>query len=301
MTKSGDRLAYTRSVLDTNIWRFPMPGTDGAATPPAHLVSSTRLEQGPKFSPDGEHIAFASNRGGAPEIWISDREGVDAVQLTSFNGPATGSPFWSPDGKQIVFDSRPDGNPDIYVISAQGGLPRRITSDPAQDVVPSWSRDGTWIYFVSNRTGRFEVWKTPVEGGGAVQVTRGGGFHGFESPDGEYFYYAKSTTEPGLWRVPVAGGAEEPFLESLRGGFWGYWTLSGRDLFYLERTDTEADGIRYFLHRHDVGTRQDRVVMQMPKRPFNAGLSVSPDGKWILYTQVDQSDTDILLVNDFNQ
>jgi Tol biopolymer transport system component len=301
ISRAGDRLAYSRILFDTNIWRYPMPGTGAEGQDPVRLVSSTRLEQGPKFSPDGERITFASNRGGSPEIWLGDGEGANAVQLTSFDGPATGSPFWSPDGREIVFDSRPNGNPDIYVVSTQGGAPRRITTEPSQDVVPSWSRDGKSIYFASNRSGRFEVWKAPAQGGAAIQVTRHGGFHGFESPDGKYLYYAKSTVDPGLWRVPASGGREEPVLESLRGGFWAYWTLSGQRLFYLDRGETEAEGIRYYLRRLDLESGQDRLIMRMPKRPFNSGLSISPDGKWILYTQVDQSDTDIMLVDDFRE
>jgi hypothetical protein len=46
----------------------------------------------------------------------------------------------------------------------------------------------------------------PSSGGEAAQVTRQGGFEGFESPDGKYFYYAKGRDIPGIWRIPVAGG-----------------------------------------------------------------------------------------------
>ena len=56
---------------------------------------------------------------------------------------------------------------DVYVISAEGGPARRLTNDPAEDIVPSWSRDGRWIYFGSNRTFAYEIWKAPAEGGRA--------------------------------------------------------------------------------------------------------------------------------------
>src|SRR5262249_24878949 len=155
-----------------------------------------------QYSPDGERIVFASSRSGTSEIWVCDREGQNSIQLTSMNGPATGTPHWSPDSRHIAIDSRPGGNPDIYVIGLEVGTPRRLTSDPSQEVVPSWSRDGRWIYFASNRTGTYQIWKAPAEGGPAVQVTKGGGFHGHESMDGRYLYYAKSANQPGLWRVP---------------------------------------------------------------------------------------------------
>jgi hypothetical protein len=39
-----------------------------------------------------------------------------------------------------------------------------------------------------------------------------GGFAAFASPNGKYVYYAKNRSVPGLWRVPVDGGTEEPVL-----------------------------------------------------------------------------------------
>lgn len=300
VSPQGRRLAYTRWVLDTNVWRFPLDPTHSPQVKPARLISSTRLDQGPQYSPDGERIAFASNRSGAWEIWISDRDGLNSSQLTSINGPVTGTPHWSPDNRHIAFDSRPDGNPDIYIIGVEGGTPRRLTTDPSQEVVPSWSRDGRWVYFASNRTGLYQIWKMPAEGGSAVQVTKGGGFHGHESFDGRQLYYAKSPNQPGLWKVPVDGGEETPVLESLHGGFWGYWDVTATGIYYVERRDIERAGFRYFLNFRDFASNHDRQVLAFDKRPFNSGLAISPDGRWCLYTQADQSDTDIMLVDDFH-
>jgi len=138
------------------------------------------------------------------------RDGRNPSQLTSFDEPAVGSPYWSPDGQQIVFDARPGGNPDVYVIDLKGSAPRRMTSDPSEEIVPTWSRDGKWIYFASNRTFAYEMWKMPAVGGPAVQVTHKGGFHGLESPDGRFLYYAKSPNLPGLWRVPWTVARKPP-------------------------------------------------------------------------------------------
>ena len=68
------------------------------------LIASTRSNHTPQFSPDGEKIAFESDRSGTHEIWICDRDGTNPIQLTNFGGPHVGWPRWSPDGKQIVFE-----------------------------------------------------------------------------------------------------------------------------------------------------------------------------------------------------
>ena len=191
----------------------------------------------PQISPDGDRIAFESNRSGSPEVWVCDRDGRGAVQLTSFVDVNAGSPSWSPDGRWIAFDAAPDGNADIYVISADGGSPRPLTTEWSEELIPSWSRDGKWIYFSSNRTGIFQVWKAPAAGGEAVQVTKKGGFVGFESPDGQFVFYAKPEGSPrdpaAVWRVPAEGGEEVAVLDSprpVKGGAWA--AVEQGDLFH---------------------------------------------------------------------
>ena len=70
-----------------------------------------------------------------------------------------------------------------------------MTTDPANDDIPSYSRDGKWLYFASSRTGRNEIWKMAAEGGAAVQVTKNGGLVAFESTDGKWLYYSKSAND----------------------------------------------------------------------------------------------------------
>src|SRR4051794_33456596 len=76
-------------------------------SPAAQSISSTD-DYHPQYSPDGSKIAFASRRSGKEEIWVVNSDGSSPVQLTSFNGPATGCPRWSADGKSLAFDSRAD-------------------------------------------------------------------------------------------------------------------------------------------------------------------------------------------------
>ena len=299
VTADGRRVALSRWVVDTNIWRFSLDPAQPSSVKPARLISSTRHDQGPQYSPDGERIAFASNRSGTSEIWMCDREGANATRLTSMNGPATGTPHWSPDSRQIAFDSRPDGNPDIYIVGAAGGALRRLTTDASEEVVPTWSRDGRAVYFASNRSGTYQIWKMPVEGGSPVQVTKGGGLHGHESPDGRLLYFAKSPNQPGLWKVPVDGGEETPVLESLRGGFWGYWEVTAAGIYYVDRREVASGDYRYFLNFRDFTSNRDRRVLSFDKRPFNSGLAISPDGRWCLYAQVDRSESEIMLIDNF--
>jgi Tol biopolymer transport system component len=295
VSRQGNRLAYVQSAFDTNIWRTEIPESKGRSNPPTKLIASTNLDQGPQYSPDGKRIAFESTRSGSYEIWVCDSNGANLVQLTSFDR-TTGTPRWSPDGRRIAFDSRIETHSDIYVISAEGGSPRRLTTETSDDVVPSWSRDGRWIYFASNRTGVHQVWKVPAEGGEAVQVTRGGGFAAFESPDGKFVYYT-AFKAPGIWRVAVEGGDEAEVLDQPKLGYWGNWAVVDGGIYFVNVEVKQHPTIEFF----SFSTGRVRQISTMEKEAVlgGPGFAISPDGRWILYAQVDQSGSDIVLVENF--
>ena len=106
--------------------------------------TATRLSDGtagdsdPAWSPDGNRIAFKSDRGGNTDIYVMHADGTDITRLTN---TATGArePAWSPDGSRIAFTSL-GGNYDIYVMNADGTGVTRVTDDPRLDVGAAWRR-----------------------------------------------------------------------------------------------------------------------------------------------------------------
>jgi Tol biopolymer transport system component/DNA-binding winged helix-turn-helix (wHTH) protein len=297
----GNRLAYASGVWSENIWRVPIGVGHHGGKPEEFITSGASEEEGPQYSPDGRHIAFQSTRSGNFEIWRADADGSNMVQLTSFGGPLTGTPRWSPDGSHISFDTRPGQHPNVYVVSADGGPPRRFVNDTADEGVASWSHDGRWIYYASNRTGEWQVWKRTVDGGGQpVQVTKNGGFAPLEAPDGESIYYTKFD-DHGVWQVPVVGGEEVKILqdEPFR-GYWGYFAVGHDGLYFVGDTGTGGKrqaGIKFY----DYGTKKITNICDMEKAPYEGapGLSVSPDGRYILYVQLDEARNNLMLAENF--
>jgi Tol biopolymer transport system component len=95
-------LIYTSANFDNNIWKVPLTGTHrGIAT---SLISSTRNEFEPDYSPDGRSVTFESDRSGSEEIWMTNAEGKGAIQLTSFGAGLSSVPRWAPDSRRIAFD-----------------------------------------------------------------------------------------------------------------------------------------------------------------------------------------------------
>jgi Tol biopolymer transport system component/DNA-binding winged helix-turn-helix (wHTH) protein len=262
---------------------------EGAQTT-AILTSSSGRNEGPRPSPDGKRLVFMSDRAGTLEIWVSNRDGSQAVKLTNLNG--CGTPRWSPDGKWIAFDTVGNGAQGVYLISAAGGTPRALVADRAENSVPSWSNDGKWIYFGSNRSGQDQVWKIAPEGGPPIQVTRRGGFAAWESPDGQTLYYANSRFEnPEIWQMPVTGGIETIFSGAVRPKSWAAWSVTEHGIFFCPHEGPNDPPAVAF---YDFATRLTRQVSLLDKSPF--WLAATANGREIFYDQTGRDESSILLV-----
>jgi Tol biopolymer transport system component len=143
IARSGHYLAYSRWFADSNVWRLEIPSVTKKIGKPEQLISSTWEDRSAQYSPDGARIAFRSDRSGTNEIWVCDSSGANPFQVTSFQGPLTGTPRWSPDGKHLAFDSRPQGHSDIYTISAVGAPPHHYERlrKRCSELVTQWQVD----------------------------------------------------------------------------------------------------------------------------------------------------------------
>jgi Tol biopolymer transport system component len=277
-------LAYSLTLHNTDIWRLELDDTGGAVRPATKLIDSTRIDHTPQYSPDGSRIAFGSNRSGNHEIWVSRSDGSNAMPLTSFDRPYVADPRWSPDGRFIAFGVQAEQSL-VYVISSDGGTPRRVVAGD----LDGWSRDGKWIYFDSDLAGKHEIWKAPVNEGNPVQVTRSGGTGGLESPDGRFLYYKKTANGiTSLWKVPVEGGEEVRILDSL---YDQYFVVAERGIYFF----SEAERIQFYSFT----TRKVETVAELPKHTWAFGLDVSPDGRWLVYSEFEPLQGDLMLVENF--
>jgi Tol biopolymer transport system component/tRNA A-37 threonylcarbamoyl transferase component Bud32 len=285
------RLVFTRTIRDANIWRVALGG--GAQTPEKIAVSSFR-EVAPHYSPDGSRLAFHSNRSGSVQIWVSNADGSNPVQITSMKELATtGTPRWSPDGKRLAFDSNTTGTYQIYVMNGDGGQARQVTTDTARNFTAWWSADGRSIYYTSDRSGRLEIWRIPADGGTSEQITRNGASSVSLSPDGQWLYFIKNEGIDGLWRMPVAGGPETRVVDAL----WRFnYVATNSGVYYTSRPEEgpRRGSVQYF----DFATRRHTEIATMDA-PADLGVAISPDGKYLLFTKIDHLGADLMLVEKF--
>ena len=280
-------LLYTASAQNWNIWQMPL--VHDKAVMPVRLISSSGRNHSPRYSPDGSRIAFVSDRSGHWEIWLCNQNGGDPIQLTHIGGSWVGGLSWSPDGRQIAFDARPKGHSAIFLISSNGGLPRQLEENPFEDRMPFWSHDGQWIYFNSSRSGKIGIWKKPVGGGGAIKVLDEG-FRGREDWGRSRIYYDLPNAS-GIRSSDLAGQHSVLLKATAMSSPHLNWDLTSGGIVFVNR-DMHGGGLWFCSYAAEtarqIGIVGEDLVDDIP------GLTISPDGKYILYTQRDYTSSDIL-------
>jgi len=297
----ASRVAWVNQLWDLNIYRIPANGVGK----PTKLIASTLRDQGATYSPDGS-IAFISDRSGSKEIWLAKGDGSGQVQVTHFGGPSIDHLQWSPDGRMVAFDARPHGYSDIFTLECDSartrcGEPKPLSMAPA--VIPSWSADGESIYFASDRTGNWEIWRVAVSGGRPSQVTNNGGYMSRESRDGKWLYFSKNMRDS-IWRTPGSQAQNRTAFGEAQVIGPPYkvktddWTITPDEIVFLDpATRTHPAAIRAYR----IATGRTRLILELtellPDTRGNMGISVSADSRWVLYSQLDRSGSNVMVAD----
>ena len=292
-------LAWVRDMSANSLWRMP---AIRSSERPERLVQSAAVDIDADWSGNARMV-FRSDRSGVTELWIAKADGTNPFQATRFRGPFVGDPHWSPDGRSVAFTSHMTGNPDVFVMRCDEDRPvcsepRQLTRSRHPDANPTWSNDGRWVYFSSSRSGDYEVWRTPSDGNGEPErITWSGGYLARESADGTWLYFSKLWQSRGFWRIalPAQGPrqAETPVALNVPFRAGATWALGTRELFYypsVEDPRVPFPAIRAV----ELETGRSRELA-LDKISLGRGLSLSPDGRWLLRSQIDRAATLVML------
>ena len=295
----GDRLVYSRTMEDEDIYRFDPPGS---ARP---IAQSSLMDTNAQFSPDGRRMVYCSARSGdALELWVAGSDGTQPERLTRGPGRWQCSPSWSPDGKHIAFDSRAeDGSWHVWTIGVDGGIPRQITAHAGDQVRPTWSRDGRWLYFIWKHDGTDDIWRIPWPGGPLERVTHGGSVSaGRESTDGTGIWYKRDLGDVPLFFQPLAGGAARPVIPCVASG---RFAIGRGGLYYMPCQPAGSRSHDARIRVLNVTTGEDRLfgtlneVLWPPSGRTDGCFAISPDGRMLLYSRLANRGADLMLIENF--
>jgi len=197
---------------------------------PVQLTTHAGLDLHPSFSPQGDAVAFASDRSGTFELYVRALSGHATEVALTADGRHNVQPAWSPDGSSIAYYSH--GRGGIWIMPARGGTPRQLVAEGSH---PAWSADGRRIAFQSDEPADVTPSAFGAQSSATINVvnadgtdrrpltTAGQPFGGHASPawtrDGRFVAFSvfEGGDSNGVWVVSTETGKVLPLLRGRRG------------------------------------------------------------------------------------
>ncbi|QUL36936.1 amidohydrolase family protein [Erythrobacter sp. JK5] len=229
---------------------YTMPITGGT---PTRIAEGLSWEVQPRFSPDGQRIAYTSDRGGGDNIWVMNRDGSDKRQVTKEDFRLLNQPTWSPDGEFIAAKKhfttqRSAGTGEIWMYHVSGGGGVQVVERASESLQkelgePVFSPDGSAIYYTRNttpgstfiyaqdsQTGIFAIEKHELATGEVTTAVDGygGAVRPAPSPDGKEIAFVRRDKDTSqLWVKEFASGRERMIYDALDLDLQETWAVYG--------------------------------------------------------------------------
>ncbi|RMH18101.1 MAG: amidohydrolase [Acidobacteria bacterium] len=213
-----------------DIYLLPIGGGEAEA-----ISSGLPWDMQPRFSPDGEHIAFTSDEGGGDNVWIMRRDGSERTQVTKEDFRLLNNAVWTPDGEYLAarkhFTSRRSlGAGEIWLYHRSGGSGLQMTERPndQKDLgEPAFSPDGRYLYF-------------------SQDATPGPVFEYNKDPNGQIYV---------IKRLDRESGEIETFIDGAGGAVRPTPSPDGRSLAFVRRVSYKTS-----LFVHDLASGENRLL-----------------------------------------
>jgi TolB protein len=159
------------------------------------------------LSPNGEQVAFNSNKSGTINMWMVSLAGGGPKQLTFSESGRVGFPCWSRDGQFLAFETAQGEESYVTVMAASGGPSIQLTLD-GQSFPYSWSPDGDKIAFAGERDGVWNVYWISRSTKEQKRLTNYAQLNAFVrypewSPQGNEIVYEYAETTGNIWLMEL--------------------------------------------------------------------------------------------------
>jgi len=200
-----------------------------------HLVVS------PRFSPDGNFLAYSSYHSGNQNLYLTDLRQGQVTRAISRRKGMNLAPAWAPDGKSMIVTLSKDGSPDLYRIDREGKILQRLTKKAGINVSPTWSPDGKQIAFVSDRGGTPQVYIMDLKRHTVRRLTFEGGENTEPawSPKGDMIAY--TGLRQGEYQIFVVNPDDPLATKQISSGPGDFesptWSPDGKQIAFSRRKD----------------------------------------------------------------
>jgi len=212
VTGGVGRIAYMRRSLESGSFHIYLITPDGKTEVNLNDEADLATYSGPSWSPDGQQIAFASDRSGNANynIYVMNLDGSNLRAVVEDTG-GDFAPSWSPDGQKILFQARRSNTTrwDIYVVNLDGSGEQVLANTTLDEQLPTWSPDGSKILYQAGRDSiGTDIYVANADGSGVARLTSGNGrLHSSPawSPDGTQIAFESNLHQAVvLGAIPIA-------------------------------------------------------------------------------------------------
>ena len=156
--------------------RYALQVADADGHDPQTIVASNEPLLSPRWSPEGNRIAYVSFEQRKPVVYVQSLVSGQRHAVANFRG-SNSAPAWSPDGQRLAVTLTRDGGSQLYLMNADGSGVRRITQSAAIDTEAYFMPDGQSLLFTSDRGGSPQIYRLNLGGGTVERLTFDGSYN----------------------------------------------------------------------------------------------------------------------------
>jgi serine/threonine protein kinase/Tol biopolymer transport system component len=286
LTQSIDIVGPGHIVLDAvigrqNLQEFDVTHAPGVAS--AFLSRGASIDRQPTYSPDGQWVAFSSNRSGNLDIWARSLRTEELRRLTDHVADDW-DPAFTRDGRQLIWTSRRGGNFEIWMANADGTGAHQVTHDGFDAENATATPDGQWLIYNSANPQKTGIWKIRTDGTQATRLVAGTCAWPEVSPDGRFaaFTVVIGASVTLVKVAQIDDGQPVPFEIQIESGDnpngRSRWMPDGHSIaFNWQRQTKPGIYAQDFRPGSDTSTSR-RALLELEPGVAPESFGISPDG-----------------------